>query len=252
MASPVIRTCAAAAGAIAVLASLIGCRAAGGTANSDGGSGDRRDFAFSGNALTIDVHDTSLTVVDGSSGGVNVERSLEGAAGNNGNATWSLDGGTLKLHVQCSGIVVSCDSRHTVRVPAGTALTVTGSGTTVRLKSLKGDTTATLSDCTLNIADPDGKLHLRNDGGHIKITGAKSPEVEARTLSDGNVNLTFAAAPRRVEVHAAEIATIVLPKGPETYRIDGVRNPENLTNTPNSDRSIVVRAADGINLRKAG
>lgn len=248
MASPMIRTCTAAAGAIAVLACLTGCRASDGAANQE-----KRDFPFSGSALTIDVHDTSLTVVtDSAANTVHVERSLGGAATNEGNATWSLEGSTLNLHVECSGIVVSCDSEHTVRVPKGVALTVTGSGTPVRLKGLGGDTTATLKDSSLNVADPAGRLRLRVSGGHVKVTGATSSDVEATTTGDGNVNLTFTTAPRRVEVHASEVATIVLPEGPETYRLDGVRNTENLSSDPASARSVVVRAADGVNLRKAG
>ncbi|MFD0884677.1 hypothetical protein ACFQ08_08940 [Streptosporangium algeriense] len=243
-----IRTCTAAAGAIAVLACLTGCRA-----SNDAPNHEKRDFSFPGSALTIDVRDTVLTVVSGSANNtVQVERSLEGSATNEGNASWSLQGSTLSLHVECSGVVVSCDSEHTVRIPKGVALTVTGSGTPVRLKALGGDTTATLKDSSLNLSAPAGRLRLRVSGGHLRVTGAASSDVEATTAGDGDVNLSFAAAPRKVEVHAAEVATIVLPEGPETYRIDGAPNAEDLSSDPASDRSVVVRAADGVNLRKAG
>jgi hypothetical protein len=155
-----------------------------------------------------------------------------------------MRGDTLSMRVECSGLVVSCASRHRVRVPEDVGLTINGTGGAVRLEGLTGDVTASLGhDGTLRVLRPAGRLRLRSTGGGITVTGARSSHVEATTSGDGNIDLAFAAAPSRVEARAAGSVGITLPAGAETYRIDAPG--ADVPSDPGSDRVIVARAADG-------
>jgi len=241
-----VKACGAVAGAAVLLACLAGCD----PRNAEASREDRR-FPFTGRHLTIDAHETAVTVVTGSGGAVEVERELRGSAAAGGNASWSLRDGTLSLRVDCSGVVLSCESEHRVRVPKDIEVRITGAGAAVRLEGLTGDVTAALRyDSTLRVVDPAGRLRLWNGGGDIAVTRARSSDVEAETAADGTVRLTFATAPRRVEARAAESVDITLPSGPETYRVDAAG--ADVPNDPASDRLIVARAVDGsVKVRKA-
>jgi len=239
MRSRTTRAWAAAAGACVLLAFLSACTASGATV-----SRDSRRFPFAGRNLTIEAHETRLTVVAGERGEIAAERELRGTAAADGNASWALRGDTLTIRVDCSGIVLSCESEHRVRVPEGIGLTVNGVGGAVRLEGLTGDVTARLGhDGTIRVVRPAGRLRLHSTGGHITVTDARSARVEASTSGDGNIDLAFAAAPSRVEARAAGSVGITLPAGAETYRIDAPGS--DVPSDPRSDRVIVARAGDG-------
>ena len=78
---------------------------------------DRRAFPFTGERLVIDNHGADLRLVAGGEEAVEVERSLAGKATVDGNASWSLEGGTLRLRVKCSGFVPDCGGRHGCATP---------------------------------------------------------------------------------------------------------------------------------------
>jgi hypothetical protein len=238
------KACVTAVGACVLLTCLTGC-----DSNAQTFQDDRR-FPFGGRSLTIDAHETKLTVLNGSGGEIEVERELRGTAAKDGNASWSLEGETLRLRVDRTGIVLTCESEHRVRVPKGIAVTISGTGTDTRLEGLTGDITATLShDSALRVVGPAGRLRLRNGGGDITVTEARSSDVRAETSADGTINLTFAAAPRRVEARAVGSVGITLPAGPETYRVDAAG--ADVPSDPDSDRLIVARALDGrVRVRK--
>ena len=178
------------------------------------------------------------------------ERELRGTAAQDGNATWSLHGDTLTIRVDCSGLVLSCESEHRVRVPEGIELTVTGAGGAVRLKGLTGDVTARLGhDGTLRVVRPAGRLRLYSTGGDITVTGARSARVEAMTSGDGNIDLGFAAAAapgrgarRGLGRHHPSARGRDLPDR---------RAGSDVPSDPGSDRVIVAHAADGaVTIRK--
>lgn len=240
------KACITAVGASVLLAVLTGCD----TKNAETTRDDRR-FPFSGRTLTIDAHETRLTVVAGADGEIKVERRLQGTAAKDGNTSLSLQGTTLRLRVECTGVVITCESEHRVHVPKGIQIKVKGTGAVARLEGLTGDITASMSrDSSLRVVRPQGRLRLWNGGGDIAVTRARSSDVEAETAADGTVRLTFATAPRRVEARAAESVDITLPSGPETYRVDAAG--ADVPNDPASDRLIVARAVDGsVKVRKA-
>lgn len=230
--------------ATTLLAGLTGCDA--GPAKTES-----RSFPFSGTLLVIDTRETELRIANGDGADIEVERSLEGDAGDDGDATWALDGDTLKLSVNCSGLVLECASEHTVKVPKGVAIELKSSGSPVRIDALAGDLTATLTnDGSLRASNPAGKLRLKSGGGDIVVTGARSRDVTASTTADANIKLGFAVAPDRVEANASGSVEVTLPKGPETYKIVG--SADGLDSDPASKRVITVTAVDGrIRVNKA-
>lgn len=248
MATPTAKACAAAALTAMALATPAGCTSLSAGATSQ----DSRDFTFSGRTLTIDARELNLTLVPGSAGKVSVRRRLAGSAVN-GSSSWSLKNATLRLRTECSGLVLECESEHTVRVPKNVALKIDASGGAVRIEGLTGDVNAVLrNDGSLRVIGPKGTLRLRNHGGRIVVEDATSTDVRADTSADGTIRLGFAAAPDRVEAHASGSVSITLPAGPETYRVDAA-GARGLPSDPDSDRVIIATAADGtVSLRKAG
>lgn len=240
------------AGAVAVfvtvaLTGLTGCM------DGDKTSQESRSFEFSGNKLTIDVDGPGLRVVPGGNGSsVEVERTLKGSA--NGNASWSLENGTLKLSVDCSGIVLDCEGRHTVKVPKNTEIALNGSGSKVEIRGMAGELTAIMRDSPLKIVDPSGNLALNTVGESAVVTGARSRQVTAEARSDGRIQLSFASAPQRVVAHTTEgNLTVNLPRGSETYRITAPKNSGNVASDSGSDRIVELSSNSGrVRVTKAG
>ena len=208
----------------------------------DEASEDRREFPFTGERLVIDSGGADLRLVAGGGDAVEVERSLTGKATVEGNASWSLDGDTLRLRVKCSGFVPDCGGRHIVRLPGGVAVEVRNDAP-VRAVALSGDITATVRDSWLRVEDPGGALRLRAEFD-VEVTGARSAEVIARS-TDRGVSLTFAGPPSRVEARAAGAVEVALPGGPETYRVDASPGRAALRSDPASARVVTAVAGAG-------
>jgi hypothetical protein len=203
---------------------------------------DRRAFPFTGERLVIDNHGADLRLATGGEDAVEIERSLSGKATVDGNASWSLEGGTLRLRVKCSGFVPDCGGRHIVRVPAGLAVEVT-SDSAVRAVGLRGDLTATVAGSWLRVEEPTGRLRLRAEAT-VDVTGARSADVTARSTGL-DVSLAFAGPPTRVEARAEGSVTVTLPGGPETYRVDASPGRAALPGDPASQRVVTAVAGDG-------
>ncbi|MFF5075992.1 hypothetical protein ACFY36_02995 [Actinoplanes sp. NPDC000266] len=205
-------------------------------------SEDRHEFALSGERLAIDNDGGDLRLVAGTGDAVVVQRSLTGKATVEGNASWSLSVDTLRLRVTCSGFVPDCGGRHVVAVPSGVAVTVT-SDSPVRAVGLGAALTATVSDSWLRVESPAGPLRL-DAGLNADVTDARSPDVEVSSR-DGGVHLGFASPPRRVKARAGGSVDIVLPAGPETYRVTAAPGRTDLRSDPASKRAVEATAGDG-------
>jgi hypothetical protein len=212
---------------------------------------DRSDFGVPGARLMIHNDGGSLRLVATSGDAVVVERSLTGKATLDGNASWQMAGGTLRLGVTCSGFVPDCGGRHVVHVPAGVAVEVT-SDAPVRAVGLDAAFSATVRDAWLRVDDPAGKLRLEADFA-VQVTGARSADVAARSTERG-VSVAFAAPPTRVQARAAESVAVTLPAGPQTYRVTAAPGRPALRSDPASPRIVAATAGDGhtARVRKAG
>ncbi|MEV4348601.1 hypothetical protein AB0J83_29445 [Actinoplanes sp. NPDC049596] len=205
-------------------------------------SDDRQEFALTGKQLVIDNDGGDLRVVAGSGTALVVERSLSGKATVKGNASWSLGGDTLRLRVTCSGFVPDCGGRHIVTVPPGVAVKVT-SDSPVRAVGLSAALTASVSDSWLRVERPTGPLRL-DAGLNVDVTDAASADVEVSS-HDGAAHVSFASAPDRVRARAGGAVDVVLPAGPETYRVTASPGRSALRSDPASKRSIAASAGEG-------
>jgi hypothetical protein len=203
---------------------------------------DRREFPFTGERLVIDNGGADLRLVAGDGDAIDVERSLTGKATVDGNASWALDGGTLRLRVTCSGFVPDCRGRHIVHLPRGVAVEVR-SDAAVRAVGLGGDLTATVRGSWLRVEDPAGALRLEAEQ-NVEVTGARSADVSARSTGR-NVSLAFTGPPRRVEARATGSVEVTLPGGPETYRVDAAPGRGTLRSDPASTRVVTAVAGAG-------
>ncbi|MFB4313801.1 DUF4097 family beta strand repeat-containing protein [Actinomadura sp. 21ATH] len=205
------RTSAAAA---ALLLPLAAC---GGTGT--GTVSDERTFPLEGTRLVIDAPSAELQVVAGNGPGVRVRRWLSGTAAEDGNSSWTLGGDTLRLRVDCSGLVLDCGHRFRVAVPPGAAAvvrsgdgngTVTGLSAAVTIDNGSGD---------IAVRDVSGPLTVSTRSGDVTASGIRSRTVRA-TSGEGNVTVGFAAAPRLVDV-ASRTGNITarIPAAGHAYRI---------------------------------
>lgn len=205
-------------------------------------SEDRREFTLTGDRLVIDSGGADLRLVAGAGDAVAVERRLTGKATVDGNASWAMDGATLRLSVTCSGFVPDCGGRHVVHVPSGVAVAVT-SDAPVRAVGLDADLTATVTDAWLRVEEPAGALRLTADLA-VDVTGARSADVSATSRERG-VALDFASAPNRVRARAGGDVAVTLPRGPETYRVTAGPGKPALRSDPASPRTVTAAAGEG-------
>jgi hypothetical protein len=241
----------------AVVAALVGAAGCSDLAARDEQREDTQSFPFSGPKLTIENSLADLRLVAGTSEAVEVQRSLTGKAATGKNATWSLTDGTLKLTITCSGLVINCGGRHIVKVPPGVAVEVRSDGAPVRAVAIPGDLTIRVTDNWMRVEDPSGKLRLTGSDANITVTGSRSPEVTAEA-TDGGIDLSFAAAPTRVEARSSTgPVKVTLPAGAETYRVtttsDTGTAKSAVPNDPASPRVVTAVAENGnATVRKAG
>ncbi|GAA0485505.1 hypothetical protein Ade02nite_09030 [Paractinoplanes deccanensis] len=204
-------------------------------------SDDRQEFALAGERLVIDNDGVELRLTAGTGDAVVVQRSLTGKATVDGNASWSMRDNTLRLSVSCSGFVPDCGGRHVVGVPPGVEVQVT-SDSPVRAVGLGAALTATVSDSWLHVESPGGPLRL-DAGLAVEVTGARSADV-AVSSRDDDVRINFTSPPSHVEARAAGSVDVVLPAGPETYRVTATPGGSALRHDPASKRSISATAGD--------
>src|SRR5216684_5778649 len=180
---------------------------------------DQHSFAFAGTRLVVDVDSSDLRLVPGTGPGIDVQRWLSGTAAGPGHASWTLYGGTLRLSVDCTGIVIHCGSAFQVAVPPGVAVAVhSGSGTDT-VSGLPGPVTITGGSGEVHVNRVSGPLRVSTGSGSITGSGLRCPVVQA-TSGQGGVDLMFAAAPRLIYVSSGTgNATARVPVTGHSYHV---------------------------------
>jgi len=138
------------------------------------------------------------------------------ATDNFGNITASGLSGTVTL-TDNSGNLVATGLAGTIRLynPYG-ELNASGLSGTTQLSSNDGD---------INATGVTGGTRLRDSFGNITVTGLAAADVTA-TNNDGDVYLSFSQVPKTVTVtDSFGNVTLVLPRGPATYRVHAGRPP---------------------------
>jgi Putative adhesin len=180
---------------------------------------ERHSFGFGGAGLVIDDTSSDLQVVPGNGPGIEVQRWLTGTAAKPGHATWTLSGNTLRLSIDCAGLVFSCGSRFEVAVPRAVAVTINSGNNTDTVSGLSSPVTVVGDQGGVNVSGVSGVLRVSTGSGSVSATAVRSAAVSVST-DQGGVDLSFAAVPRSVEVRCSSgSATVRLPAAGHQYRV---------------------------------
>ncbi|NUW41035.1 hypothetical protein [Nonomuraea rhodomycinica] len=232
----------AAASAVAVLATVTsGC----GVELDAKEVHDSHAFTHAGGQLTVRSSTGGLRILPGEPGAVRVERWVRGKAAGEGNASWSLKDGVLRLGADCTMVFGDCGARYHVRVPPGVRLVVEGSEEGVILQDLAQDADVS-SHGPIKAYGASGRLRLNGDHGLVEGERLKSASVRVRTRA-GAVRLAFAMPPSQVDVvsdHGYVRTTV--PKG--AYRVTAQSrygDERSEVEDVRSERTIVAKSTSG-------
>ncbi|WP_406860688.1 DUF4097 family beta strand repeat-containing protein [Streptomyces sp. HUAS MG47] len=194
-----IRTLLAAGGAVCVALGVTGC----GSTDVEGAPVERKNFAFQGDALTIDSDNSDLELVPGDVPDVRVTRQVDGWVflGDGPEASWRMEGSKLVLRVKCNAVASNCGARHTVTVPRGVAVTVRDENGDVTASGFTTPLTVTSDNGDVRVRDQGGPLELRSDNGDLQLVSG-TPKTLAASSENGDVALTVRTAPQKVDAHA--------------------------------------------------
>lgn len=180
---------------------------------------DQRSFSVGGTRLVIDDSSSDLQVVPGDGSGIEVQRWLSGTAAKPGHSSWTLDGDTLRLGIDCAGLVFSCGSRFEVAVPPGMAVTVNSGTGNDTVSGLSGAVTVNGDQGTVDVSGLSGPLRISTGPGNVTGTVLRSPSAQV-TVSTGATDISFTTAPQSVTVKSsAGNATVRVPPAGHRYRV---------------------------------
>lgn len=207
---------AVAVAATAALLPLSGC-------DSSQSIHDQKTVSIGTNKLTINVASSELDLVQGNGSRVQIQRWLSGTAAKPGHSMWSLNGDTLHLGINCSGVVISCGSRFQVAIPSNVSVLVHSTTGNVMVTGLPGSVVVDGSSGEVDVNNTSGPLQVSTTTGNITASGLTSPTVSA-TSNSGVVDIGFSAAPRSVNVKTNGNATVRVPANGHKYHIVATTN----------------------------
>lgn len=204
-----------------------------------------RAFAHSGGQLTIRSSTGGLRILPGDPGGVRVDRWVRGKAAGDGNASWSLKDGVLRLGADCTTVFGDCGARYHVRVPPGVRIVVQAAEEGVILDDLAQDVDVSTHG-PITAHRTSGRLRLLGADGVVAGEGLKSASVRVRT-SSGAVRLTFAAPPTEVDVMSRDgYVRTTVPRGAYAVTAQSRYGDErSQVKDVRSDRTIVAKSTSG-------
>ena len=201
--------------------------------------------------VELDLDDGEITLTPGEAGQVVVERVLE----------WSDDkptieetwvGDTLRITSRCGGssmgIQPHCTVAYTIRVPADVTIDARTVASRIEVRDLSGSLRLLESSGDVSLTNTTGQLWVKTTSGGINASGLRAGQVEVQATS-GDVELTFAAAPRQLAATTeARNVTIALP-GADPYRV-GIETSSgerdiSVRQDPGAERTIDVRTSNG-------
>ncbi|MEU4228779.1 hypothetical protein AB0F17_31175 [Nonomuraea sp. NPDC026600] len=204
-----------------------------------------QSFPYTGPQLTIKTSMGGLRIMPGTGTTVQVERWLRGKAAQEGNASWSLRDGTLRLSANCTVVFGDCGARYHIKVPPGIRLAVAGEDDGIILQNLTQDVDVS-NGGSIKAYDTSGKLRLLSDDATITGERLTSPTVRVRS-NTGAINLSFAAPPSSLDLLSKDGGvTATVPAG--AYQVtarsrDGAERSE--IKSTKSDRTIVAKSNTG-------
>ncbi|QDY76569.1 DUF4097 family beta strand repeat-containing protein [Streptomyces qinzhouensis] len=218
----------------ALVFGAVGC----GAADAEGAPVERKSFAVVGKELVVDVDDSDVTLVPGDGDEVKVTRQVDGWAvvGGGPDPQWRMEDGKLILRTNCNGFVGDCDSRHTVEVPKGVAVTVkhdngkvnaSAFGTPLKISSDNGDVT---------VRGTTGDLRLSTENGEVRAEDVSAGEVNVKS-DNGDVKIRMKTAAEKLEAVTDNGGVVVeLPPAGAPYAVN--------SNADNGSRKIRLSDAE--------
>ncbi|MGW2871050.1 DUF4097 family beta strand repeat-containing protein [Kitasatospora sp. NPDC001225] len=232
-------------------AALLGLAAT--ACTTDGASADAtvesKSFDFAGGSLTVDSGSADLALVAADIEDVQVERRVSGTkVGGKVGSGWQLEGGTLTLSLDCTGISVGCGAKYTVKVPRAVAVTAESGKGRIEATGFTADFSARTAGGDVRLSDLHGaKLALQGGDGSIKGDGISARSVSV-TSRNGTVDLRLAAVPDLVDVQSRD-GDVELGLPDSTYAVRTAAKKGDVTvNVARDDasgRSVAVRTRNG-------
>ena len=164
--------------------------------------------------------------------------------------------GVASFGYGCSIPFGDCGLNATVKVPAGTPVSVSTDGGNVTADGITGPATLTTSGGDVTATGVTGNLTVHTDGGNIQASGVTAAQVSAST-SGGDITIVFTAVPTSVQVSTdGGDVTIVVPNGNTVYNAtahtDGGSTSVSVPTNIRSHNVITATTAGGdITIREA-
>jgi hypothetical protein len=261
---------------LAVLLAATGARLLIGLATLDHDH-DHASHPFSGRRLVIEgTGSTSrLRITAGQPGRVEVDREVFHDL-QRPQLNQRMESDRLVLGARCPNfVVVRCEARYDLRVPAGIDLQVrTDSGDVavsgvqgsidlrtdsgeVAVRGALGSVDLRTDSGSITLQGGSGTAVLRTDSGSIRATGLRATDVD--TASDsGRIAIELLVVPRRVVVRSDSGGVqVVVPAGPQAYHVEAQANSGTVTTALPTDPDSPVRItafsdSGDVVLRRAG
>lgn len=218
------------------------------------GSPESKTFRLTGEVIDLRSDLGSLEVVPvepapGQDHQVRVTRWFKASkSAGQAKADWSQDGDdTIRLSAVCSGVIVDCELRHRVEVPAGVPIKITADSGNVVANDFAAALEIEVADGNINVDRASGRLKLTARDGSMRAERLTSEQVSART-GDGYVILEFDQAPKKVNTRSTNgNTTIRLPEARYSIKTDlaDAKSTIKVDKDSSSDRRISAAVTDG-------
>jgi hypothetical protein len=180
-----------------------------------------RTFRSPVRVLDVDIETGSAVVEAWSRIGASVTSTVTEGISSPSNAE-DLTAGTLRISSSCRANYVGndyCNLNVTIRVPATTKINVEAENGNITARGAVNSLNLDSGQGDVTVVGGRGRLELHSGQGEVNASDLTSSLVTA-TSSQGDVHIVFAAAPSDVLATSAQgNVTVLLPRGPDAYRV---------------------------------
>jgi hypothetical protein len=238
---------------------------------------DHASYPLAGRRLVIEGggSTSSLRIVAGQAGRVEVDRAVFHDL-QRPKLNQRMEGARLVLGARCPNfVVVRCEARYDLRVPAGIDLQVRTDSGEVRVSGVQGSIDLRTDSGHVGVSGARESVDLRTDSGSISLqggsgtavlhtdsgsvraTGLRATDVDAASDS-GRIAIELLVVPRRVVARSdSGSVQVVVPAGPQAYHVEAKADSGTVTTAlptdPDSPMRITASSDSGdVVLRRAG
>ncbi|MFG3138235.1 DUF4097 family beta strand repeat-containing protein [Streptomyces sp. NPDC048211] len=220
---------------------------------TDAGTGstttESKSFGFSGDSLTVKADSADLELRAADVQGLQVERKVSGTkVGGDITPEWRLEGSTLTLSLDCTGISVNCKAAYTVKVPRDVAITAENDKGLIKATGFTADFAARSGDSDVRLSELSGaRLDLESHDGDIKGDGISAKSVTV-TSRNGDTDLGLASVPDLADIRSRD-GDIALHLPDAAYAVDTTAKKGDITvdvtKDDTSDHAVNVHTRNG-------